>query len=52
VVYLIEYIFGGGPAPVPVFWSGDVDCSRRIDISDVVWMLDWMFNQGPAPCLW
>jgi hypothetical protein len=52
VVYLIEYIFSGGPEPVPVIWSGDVDCSRTVDISDVVWVIEYIFSGGLAPCVW
>ena len=49
-VYLINYIFGGGPAPVPLPFVGDVDCSHRTNISDVVYMISWIFGGGPAPC--
>ena len=35
VVYLINFIFSGGPEPVP-YESGDADCSGGVDIDDVV----------------
>ena len=29
---------------------GDLDCAGGIDIADLVLLVDYMFNQGPAPC--
>jgi len=49
VVYLISYIFAGGPAPDPLS-TGDVDCSGGIDIDDVVYLITYIFAGGPAPC--
>jgi hypothetical protein len=49
VVYLLQYIFAGGPAPDPVL-TGDVDCSGSVDISDVVYLISYIFAGGPAPC--
>jgi hypothetical protein len=49
VVYLISYIFSGGPAPDPVE-SGDADCSGGIDIDDVVYLIAYIFSGGPEPC--
>jgi hypothetical protein len=49
VVYVIAYIFSGGPAPVPT-GKGDTDCSNSIDISDAVFLISYIFSGGPAPC--
>jgi predicted outer membrane repeat protein len=49
VVYLINYIFGGGPPPDPLE-VGDVDCSGFIDIDDVVYLINYIFAGGPEPC--
>jgi hypothetical protein len=48
-VYIIAYIFGGGPAPEPLL-SGDVDCNAMVNMSDVVYILSFIFAGGPAPC--
>jgi len=48
-VYLISYIFGGGPAPNPLE-LGDADCSGALDISDAVYLINFIFGGGPAPC--
>ncbi len=48
-VYLINYIFAGGPAPIPL-GTGDADCSGNISISDAVYLIAHIFAGGPAPC--
>jgi len=46
---LINYIFGGGPAPVAADCCGDADGSGAIDIDDVVYEINYIFGGGPAP---
>jgi hypothetical protein len=49
-VYLIGYIFSGGPAPIPnAIGSGDADCSGAVDISDAVYLISYIFGGGAAP---
>lgn len=49
LVYLIDYMFTGGPSP-PVMEAADVDGSGGDpDIADLVYVVDYMFNGGPAP---
>ena len=54
VVYLIAYMFSGGPAPTPYpSASGDANCSctePAVDIDDIVYLIEYMFSGGPAPC--
>lgn len=47
-VYIINYIFGGGPAPGSN--TGDVDCSQSISISDAVYIVNYIFGGGTEPC--
>ena len=49
VVFLINFIFSGGPAPEPVD-LGDVNCSGGVDIDDVVYLISYIFAGGPEPC--
>jgi hypothetical protein len=49
VVYLIMYVFSGGPDPI--HWeAGDVNCSGIVDIDDIVYLINYIFAGGPAPC--
>ena len=47
-VFLISYIFKGGPAPAQSC-LGDADGNGIITISDVVFMIGYIFAGGPAP---
>jgi thermitase len=49
VVYLINYLFKGGPAPDPLC-AGDVNCDDVINSADVVYLINYLFKGGPAPC--
>ena len=50
LVYLVDYMFVGGPEPDPL-WVADMDdCMGAVDISDLVYLVDFMFLDGPAPC--
>jgi hypothetical protein len=46
LVYLIDYVFGGGPGPVSMN-SADVDASCGVDISDITYMVSYYFQGGP-----
>jgi hypothetical protein len=48
VVYLLNYLFFGGPAPNPLA-LGDTNCDGVVDIADVVFLLNYMFVNGPPP---
>ena len=48
-IYIIMYIFGGGPFPGP-YWLADANCSGGISISDAVYIVSFVFSGGPAPC--
>ncbi len=49
VVYLINYIFAGGPSPLPLL-AGDVDCTNSVSIADAVYIINYIFGGGSAPC--
>ena len=48
LVYLVDYMFTGGPEP-PDMWAANVDGQGELDISDLVYLVDYMFNDGPEP---
>ncbi|MCC6962259.1 MAG: hypothetical protein IT585_03325 [candidate division Zixibacteria bacterium] len=48
VVFLISYIFGGGPPPQQVC-EGDADGNGIVTISDAVWLVGYIFSGAPAP---
>ena len=49
VVYLVNYLFKGGPPPA-VFLAGDANCDTKVTVSDVVYLVNYLFKGGPPPC--
>jgi len=47
-VFLISYIFSGGPEPIPGE-AGNADGSGSITIADVVYIIAFIFGGGPNP---
>jgi len=47
-VYLVSYIFGGGPAPAQPC-LGDADGNGTVSISDAVRLIHYIFGGGPTP---
>jgi len=48
LVYLVDYMFSGGPEP-PCADEADIDGVGGTDISDLVYLVDYMFTGGPTP---
>jgi PKD repeat protein len=47
-VYLINYLFNEGPAPVP-WGAGDANGDGNVSIVDAVYLVNYLFNDGPPP---
>lgn len=47
-VYLINYIFKGGPAPDPLC-VGDAGGDDAVNIGDAVYLINYIFKGGPPP---
>lgn len=50
IVYLVNYVFKGGPVPMPCLASGDVDCSGDVTSADVIYLVNAVLKGGAAPC--
>ncbi len=48
-VFLIAYIFSGGPQPISEY-GADPDCSGGTSVSDAVYLINYIFSGGLAPC--
>jgi len=51
VVYLISYLFKGGPAPIPSTIVGDANCDGKVTVADAVSLIYYLFKGGPKPCI-
>jgi hypothetical protein len=50
-VYIIAYVFKGGPPPAPyLLCSGDANCDCELNIGDAVYIIAYVFKGGPPPC--
>jgi len=47
-VYLINYVFTGGPSPLPLE-SGEVNCDGSVNVSDAVYIINYVFLGGHNP---
>lgn len=48
VIYLINYLFKGGSAPIPI-QAGDCNCDTQVSVSDVIYLINYLFKGGPPP---
>jgi len=49
VVYLINYLFKGGPGVIDPI-QGDPNQDGKITVADVVYLINFFFKGGPYPC--
>ena len=50
IIYYVNYLFKGGPDPVPMRTVGDVNCSGGLGSSDIIYLVNYLFKGGPKPC--
>ncbi len=50
IIYLVNFVFKGGPAPLPCEANGDVNCSGSNTSADIIHLVNFVFKGGPAPC--
>ncbi len=50
ILYLINYIYQGGSAPIGGAHRADANCDNQIDIGDVIFMVKYVFGSGSLPC--
>ncbi len=51
LTYMVDYLFKGGPAPLPSTCCGDYDGSGPplLDVADLSYCVDYLFRGGPPP---
>jgi len=48
-VYVLNYLFVGGPAPEPME-LGDANCDSKVNLTDIIYMINYVFRDGYDPC--
>jgi len=49
VVHVTAYLYGAGPAPLPVVESGDANCDNIVGPRDIVYLINFILRGGPKP---
>jgi hypothetical protein len=50
ITYLINFVYKGGPAPIPyALCSGDPNGNCVINILDITYLINFVYKGGPAP---
>lgn len=49
IIYLVNYLFKGGPVPLPILESGDANCDGKVNVADIVYLVAYLFKGGPKP---
>jgi hypothetical protein len=47
-VYIINYVFKGGPGPIP-YLAGDANGDADVNVADAVYLINYIFKDGPPP---
>jgi hypothetical protein len=48
IIYAVNFIFKGGPAPVPLL-AADVNKDGTVNASDFIYLVNYIFKGGPPP---
>jgi hypothetical protein len=49
IIYLVNYVFKGGPGPTCSPESGDVNCSGTTNSADIIYLVNHVFKGGLPP---
>ena len=50
VLYLINFIYKGGEAPVGGQHRADTNCDHAVDLSDIIYLIKYIYSGGDEPC--
>ena len=49
IIYTVNYVFKGGPSPLPSATEGDVNCDDIVTSADIIYLVNYVFKGGPPP---
>jgi hypothetical protein len=50
IIYIVNYVFKGGPYPAPCAGAADMNCNGEISAADIIYIVNYVFRAGPDPC--
>jgi len=49
IIALVNFVFKGGPQPMPVRRAGDLNCDGPVSSTDVILLVNYVFKSAPSP---
>lgn len=49
ITRLVNYLYKGGPAPVPLVAVGNANGDMNLNILDITYIINYLYKHGPAP---
>ena len=49
IIYLVNFVFKGGPEPMCNSTQGDVNCNGVTNSADIIFLVNFVFKGGPPP---
>ena len=50
LTYMVAFLFGDGPEPIPDLCIGDIQCYGSLNIGDLTYLVAYLFANGSPPC--
>jgi len=50
IIYMVNFVFKGGPGPLPCVAAGDVNCDGQPTSADIIHLVNFVFKGGLPPC--
>jgi len=50
IIYLVNFVFKEGDAPLPCVANGDVNCTGNISPADIIYLVNFVFKDGDPAC--
>jgi hypothetical protein len=50
LVYMINFLYLGGPPPIGGYITADVNCDDLINLADLIYLHKYVMMSGPPPC--
>lgn len=50
IIHCVNFVFKGGPTPIPCEAAGDTNCNGTVTAADVIYLVNYVFKGMSAPC--